>query len=486
MIQPSFSLATFCLLFIAYPLIEPSRASTDLFLIVFAVHSFIGLHALGYPIDSAKRPQLVFWLVFALPRLILLTMDPWLSDDVLRYLWDGSVLAEGFNPYLYAPAAPELAALQGSELYAILDYKDVHTIYPPLAQLCFAAASATAALFSDSWQAANLIWKLILIASEAVGLLFLLRSLKLFRLSRRAAGLYLLVPLPVVEIAGQSHIDGLIVGPLGALLYCSGLLYRHRQTPKSGISDGGADDKIAGPLQGIAAGWSGLLVGAAFLLKFLPGVLLLPIIRLGRRSAFIAAAACALAAFAGMLPFFWQTDALLNLIDTFNYYSNILQFNGVPLYTLNALMDVLEVDNYWLLAPRLLSLLKIAVVLAVALLYRIRTSRDLYAALLLSFFFALILAGKVHTWYFVPLLLINCLVGFRWLIFFALASMASYAIYLSSPPQEAYLIEYVVWLSTLGLALWEMRGRRNGAAELKGEPAGFEGPGRLPGDNKQL
>jgi hypothetical protein len=33
-------------------------------------------------------------------------------DDLYRYVWDGRVQAAGLNPYSYAPADPELAALR--------------------------------------------------------------------------------------------------------------------------------------------------------------------------------------------------------------------------------------------------------------------------------------------------------------------------------------------------------------------------------------
>jgi hypothetical protein len=45
-------------------------------------------------------------------RLALLFVEPYLSSDIYRYIWDGRVQAAGINPYRYVPNAPELAQLR--------------------------------------------------------------------------------------------------------------------------------------------------------------------------------------------------------------------------------------------------------------------------------------------------------------------------------------------------------------------------------------
>ena len=44
-------------------------------------------------------------------RLALLPTVPTLSGDMYRYVWDGRVVAAGFDPYVHVPADPALAAL---------------------------------------------------------------------------------------------------------------------------------------------------------------------------------------------------------------------------------------------------------------------------------------------------------------------------------------------------------------------------------------
>jgi hypothetical protein len=74
------------------------------------------------------------------------------SNDFYRYAWDGRMQAAGIDPYRYAPAAPQLDRLHDPWLWpnastcavhlhqpgcTLINRANVHTIYPPLAQLWF-------------------------------------------------------------------------------------------------------------------------------------------------------------------------------------------------------------------------------------------------------------------------------------------------------------------------------------------------------------
>ncbi|NOY63474.1 MAG: hypothetical protein GXP10_10075 [Gammaproteobacteria bacterium] len=61
---------------------------------------------------------------------------PLFENDHYRYLWEGKLLLNGFNPYLYPPNAPELAHILFSEK-AHIAFNTLTTIYPPLALIWF-------------------------------------------------------------------------------------------------------------------------------------------------------------------------------------------------------------------------------------------------------------------------------------------------------------------------------------------------------------
>ena len=102
----------------------------------------------------------VVLLIAILLRLLLLPLPPTLSDDTLRYSWDGKVVRAGFNPYLFAPEAPELAPLR-DERWERMPHKHVPTVYPPLALALFSVAGAL------PWPVLGI--KLLLCAVELVG-----------------------------------------------------------------------------------------------------------------------------------------------------------------------------------------------------------------------------------------------------------------------------------------------------------------------------
>ena len=178
-----------------------------------------------------SRGQLPIIVVVA----VLLRVPAWLtppthSDDVYRYLWDGRVQRAGINPYRFAPDAPELRGLRDAT-WARINNRSLPTIYPPLAQLAFAAAPSPAG------------WKLLVALADAAVALLLYMGLG----ERRRVLVWLWSPLVVVELGVNAHVDALGV----ALLVAALLAWRRRR-------------------QGLA----GALVGAATAVKLLPIVAL--------------------------------------------------------------------------------------------------------------------------------------------------------------------------------------------------------------------
>jgi len=97
--------------------------------------------AAGVTVSRARVPRWVLvWIVVAAVglRLIALARTPPLSTDVWRYLWDGRVANAGVNPFQYAPDAKELEHLRDANWQRI-NFKSISTIYPPAAEMLFAA-----------------------------------------------------------------------------------------------------------------------------------------------------------------------------------------------------------------------------------------------------------------------------------------------------------------------------------------------------------
>lgn len=201
------------------------------------------------PLVTPGRAALLLMLLTGLAmRLLLFGTTPILEVDFYRYLWDGAVVMQGYNPYLFAPDS----VIQGSQIelqglaqqagivFERINYPALKTIYPPLAQLMFAVAS-----WFDAW---NLdAWRLLLLACEIVSFCLLLALLRELKHSQLWAGLYWWNPLVIKEIFNSAHMDALLVPlVLGAIL----MIIRKRQI-------------LAGSMFALAAGlklWPLLLI----------------------------------------------------------------------------------------------------------------------------------------------------------------------------------------------------------------------------------
>ena len=61
---------------------------------------YLGLLRWGLPLRK-RGWVLVFLLLAVCPRLFALNLIP--SDDVPRYIWEGRILREGYNPFAIPP-----------------------------------------------------------------------------------------------------------------------------------------------------------------------------------------------------------------------------------------------------------------------------------------------------------------------------------------------------------------------------------------------
>ena len=149
---------------------------------------------------NARRALLIILVIGLVLRLALLFVEPHLSTDAFRYVWDGRVQGAGINPYRYIPAAPELARLRDTAIYPFINRADYAiTIYPPAAEMLFFLVGRIA----DGLIAL----KFAFFAFEAVTVVILLDLLR--RTSQPPARIvaYAWHPLAIWEIAGSAHID---------------------------------------------------------------------------------------------------------------------------------------------------------------------------------------------------------------------------------------------------------------------------------------
>ncbi len=148
-------------------------------------------------------------------RLIFLGSTPIYEDDWYRYLWDGAIVAEGFNPYLFAPAdfldpllqteiSPVLLGLSENPLFPErINYPYVTTIYPPVTQGFFALAHFITPLGLTGW-------RIVLLLSEITAFFLMVKALRLYGQAAFWSALYWINPLVIMTTMNAAHMDALL------------------------------------------------------------------------------------------------------------------------------------------------------------------------------------------------------------------------------------------------------------------------------------
>lgn len=353
------------------------------------------------------------------PRLLLLPSEPRLSEDLYRYLWDGRLVAEGANPFLHAPADPALARYHDA-LLGRLHHAEVPTIYPPMAQFLFGAASRLAA---EPWA-----WKATLLALEALLLAGLASLLRARGLPRERLLLYFWNPLVIVESFGSGHVD-----LAAAAFLLLALALHERERPRL----------------------SGMALAAAALVKYMP-LLLVPVLL--RRRAFGTLAAAALTAAALFIPFVAAGPALWTGLAT---YLRHWEFNGSLYALVRPLFDTGEPPRF------LLAALVAAAVAVVA--WRARTLSGAALCLLAAWILA---SPTVYPWYLVMLIALLPLHADAGLLLFSGLVALSYAGLGASRATGVWdlpgwipWVEYLGWAAAAAVAAATLRGRGYRRAE---------------------
>ena len=129
------------------------------------------------------------------------------SDDVYRYIWEGKVLYNGYNPYQYPPGDKALIPLHSAELPAKVAFHTFAAIYPPLSQVLFVVNY----IISGENEFGL---KLIFLLCEIVTMIMITQILRERKKPLSFVLYYAWLPLPVLEYFVNAHVD-----PVGIMFF---------------------------------------------------------------------------------------------------------------------------------------------------------------------------------------------------------------------------------------------------------------------------
>lgn len=242
---------------------DPVLPFLGLYLVASLAWVGICLHVRRHPPRAPRATWALLGAGLAL-RLVAWNAPYLLETDLHRYLWDGYVLSQGFNPYQFSPSEVRAARHPGGNAhlserdrdlaralylrarapairgyFARVNYPDLPTCYPPLAELAFGAVAWVA---PGSPRA----WKLLVVALDMGVCLVILAMLRALGRPPAWVVFYAWCPLVLKEYANTGHFD-----PLATLCACLGVLALLWERP----------------------GWAGLALGAGVAAKLYPLVL---------------------------------------------------------------------------------------------------------------------------------------------------------------------------------------------------------------------
>lgn len=215
-------------------------------LVLFGLLSILGYSYISYGIAREEFWLFIslyfglfiayFWLIFLydytyqrfnyfivlalLIRIALLGLEPNLSDDYFRYIWDGRLLTAGYNPFMYLPSELQTEAiyqqLELGQLYPQLNSPNYFSVYPPVGQAIF---GLSASLFPKSVWGSLVVMRVVYILVEIATIYGLYKLLELLQKPKDYILIYALNPLVILELTGNLHLEVLMIGMLVWAIY---------------------------------------------------------------------------------------------------------------------------------------------------------------------------------------------------------------------------------------------------------------------------
>ncbi len=167
-------------------------------------------------------------------HVLTLFSEPSLTDDLYRYLWDGILLNNGYDPFEKLPIyyIENNISIRGinESLFNELNSPNYFSIYPPFSQWVFRLG---AYFFPENVFFSGIIIRLIVFLFQGIGMYcFYLILLKLKQATPQSLFLYFANPLLIIELSNGLHTESLMISLVLVSLYLliSGWFYSSSAT----------------------------------------------------------------------------------------------------------------------------------------------------------------------------------------------------------------------------------------------------------------
>lgn len=368
-------------------------------------------------LQEKNSTQILFGLGVVV-RLILLLSFPSLSDDVYRFIWDGTLLKNGIHPFEQLPAYYLEQNVNGIDqsLYTRLNSQPYFTIYPPINQFIF---WISVVIGNHNWLVSAGVIRLILLLADVGSFYFIKKLLIKYEKSEHLVFWFFLNPLVILEFTGNLHFEGLVI-----FFVLSGIYFYE------------TNKKIA------SASAIGLAIGTKLLpLIFLP-FLFLKGLKNQKWSISIIAGIIGLATLLPML-----NEAFISGMQTsLDLYFRSFEFNASIYFIAREIgFWIYGYNNIAQIGP-FLSVLSVLSILSLSVL-SVWKKWSIPTTFLFILSYYLLFTTTVHPWYILPLVVFGILSGYWYPIVWSFMIFLTYMGYTSTGfelPMIIVAIEYVI------------------------------------------
>jgi len=353
-----------------------------------------------------------------LARVVLLFSYPNLSDDYLRFIWDGQLSVHHINPFAYLPGeiSNQVHAFMPSDSMGLALSKNYYSVYPPVLQGIF-SFSVWLSASSSFWSV--IIMKGFVLMFEIASIVLIIKILRNLSMPKSNVLWYALNPLPIIEYSGNLHYEAAMICFLLGAIY---MLMNHRLLMAS------------------------LFFALAVSSKILP-LMFLPFLwkRLGLKKylCFVALSFGFCVIF--FLPFMNHLS-FAHLLSSLGLYFNHFEFNASIYYILRWLE--INVLGFYDPAKNAIGLSIIVIGLIVTFAWKDKSIRmaSIFPALLFSYSCYYLLSSTINPWYLGAIIVFSLFSRYKYLILWPVLSILSYHAYSLIAYKES---GYLLWIEYL-------------------------------------
>jgi len=390
----------------------------------------------------SNKSLLILSIVF---RVIFLFSIPNLSQDFYRFIWDGRMIFEGFNPYLYLPETfiteQNYPVNEAKELYKGMGTLNGshYTNYPPINQLWFLIG----ALFSNNSILGAVVVLRSLIIFADIGIIQIgTKLLQKLNLDTKNIYLYALNPFIIIELTGNLHFEPVM------LFFLVWALYKLHQQK-----------------------WiiSAILIALSVSAKLIP-LFFLPLFFQWFTHKKTTLSFYKLLLFYGIiitttlilfLPFY-SNQLISNYTDSVGLWFKNFEFNASFYYIFREIGYLFRGYNEIAIIGKILPTLSVTFLLILTFLRDNKKTEKLITAMLFSLSFYYFMSTTVHPWYLATLIILSVFTRFKFPIIWSIAIILSYQTYANTPWKENLtfvFFEYLILFSYLVSHLVKLNGK---------------------------